>query len=106
MISRHSSANEEAGMSRRHFGKLLAGAACALPLGCASAQAAAGFKLRYVLASSMYGTLPLKEILPQVPATGADAIDLWPKPHGSQREEVDAMGAEKFADFLREQGVK
>ena len=91
-------------ISRRHFGKLLA-AGCAAPF-IPTARAEAAFKLRYTLASSMYGTLPLAEILPEVARSGAGGIDLWPKPHGSQREEVTAMGVEKFAEFIRAQSVK
>src|SRR3989442_1096058 len=96
----------ERGISRRAFGRLAAAAACALPFGLAAEETPSRLKLRYVLASSMYGKLPLREILPQVRETGANSIDLWPAPHGSQREEVDAMGVEKFADFVREHGVK
>jgi hypothetical protein len=49
------------------------------------ASAAPDFRLRYVLASSMFGTLPIAEILPEVARSGAVGIDLWPRPHGSQR---------------------
>ena len=45
------------------------------------------FKLRYAVASSLYGGLSLTEILPEVPLTGANVIDLWPRKHGTQREE-------------------
>ena len=49
----------------------------------------------------MYGRLPLKEILPEVTKTGSDTIDIWPAVHGSQREQVEAMGHEAFAAMLR-----
>ncbi|MBX3179912.1 MAG: sugar phosphate isomerase/epimerase [Candidatus Hydrogenedentes bacterium] len=93
-------------VSRRHFLKATAtGAAAAiLPLGAARAQAA--FKLDYILASSLYGQLPLKDILPEVAKAGATHIDLWPKKHGSQREELDAMGEEAFLALLAEHQVK
>lgn len=58
-----------------------------------------------MLASSMYGSLPLAEILPEVKKTGATAIELWPKKHGTQREELDSLGGEKFAALLKEQGI-
>lgn len=58
-----------------------------------------------MLASSMYGSLPLAEILPEVKKTGTTAIELWPKKHGTQREEIDAIGHEKFAAMLREHGL-
>lgn len=69
-------------------------------------RAAEPFRLRYVLASSLYGKLPLAEVLPQVKATGAEAIDLWPAPHGSQREEIDARGEEAFRTQLAAAGVR
>ena len=63
------------------------------------------WKLNYMLASSMYGSLPLAEILPEVKKTGATAIELWPKKHGTQREEVDAIGHDKFAAMLKDHGL-
>lgn len=63
------------------------------------------WKLNYMLASAMYGSLPLAEILPEVKKTGATGIELWPKKHGTQREEMDAIGHEKFAAMLKEQGL-
>ena len=91
--------------TRREFMKsTLAAAAVALPLGAARAQA--GFKLDYILASSLYGQLPVKDILPEVAKVGATHIDLWPKRHGSQREELDTMGEEAFAALLAGHNVK
>jgi len=58
-----------------------------------------------MLASSMYGSLPLAEILPEVKKGGATAIELWPKKHGTQREELDAIGHDKFAAMLKEHGI-
>ena len=63
------------------------------------------FKLNYICSSALYGTMKLAEILPEVRKGGADTIDLWPKPHGSQHEEVVAMGAERFAEMLAEHKV-
>ena len=85
--------------TRREFLQTaLAGAAlAALPLGAARAE---GFALNYILASSLYGQLPLKDILPEVSKVGATHIDLWPKKHGSQREELDAIGEEAFLALL------
>jgi len=54
----------------------------------------------------MYGTLPLAEILAETRKTGAGCIDCWPKPHGNQREQIDAMGHEAFAAMLREHRMK
>lgn len=78
-------------------------------LAAASALPAAGkpgFRLRYILASSMYGELPLAEVLPEVRKTGAEHIDLWPRKHGSQREQMDELGHEKFAALLKQHGVR
>ncbi len=67
--------------------------------------AALPWKLNYMLASSMYGSLPLAEILPEVRKTGATSIELWPKKHGTQREELDTIGLEKFGAMLKQAGV-
>ena len=68
-------------------------------LGAAAALAAAPtlaarpkFRLNYILSSSMYGTLPLNTILPEVSKTGAGTIDIWPRVHGNQREQIEEMG--------------
>ena len=66
----------------------------------------APFKLRYILASCMYGTLPLAECLPEVRKIGSEHIDIWPRVHGDQREQVEAMGHEAFAELLRTYGVR
>ncbi len=64
------------------------------------------FHLRYLLASAMYGKYPLAQILAEVHKAGADAIDLWPRVHGNQREQVDAMGEQAFLDLLSRQQVR
>ena len=78
-------------------------------IGAAAAFAAAPtlaakpkFRLNYILSSSMYGTLPLKVILPEATKTGADTIDIWPRVHGNQREQMEEMGHEKFAVMLKQ----
>ena len=53
----------------------------------------------------MYGYQKLQSILPEVAKTGATAIDIWPKAHGDQREQLDAMGEEKFAALLHKHRV-
>ena len=63
------------------------------------------FHLRYILGSCIYGTTALDQILAQVRATGAEHIDIWPKVHGDQREQVEAMGEERFAALLAEHQV-
>ena len=64
------------------------------------------FKLRYVLGSCMYGEMPLAEILPEVKKTGSEAIDIWPRKHGNQREQIEEMGHAAFLKLLDKHGVK
>ncbi|WP_235935323.1 sugar phosphate isomerase/epimerase family protein [Candidatus Laterigemmans baculatus] len=102
-------------ITRRRFtsAAMLAAAAAALPRN-ASAQekpdqpqsAAEPFALHYIVASCMYGTAPLAEIVPEVPKTGARFLEIWDRPHGSQREQIDAMGEEAFAALLAEHDVQ
>ena len=63
------------------------------------------FAFRWIVASSLYGRLPLTEILPEVPKLGASCIDLWPEGHANQREQMDELGHEAFADLLADHGV-
>ena len=49
----------------------------------------------------MYGYTDLATILPEVAKVGSKAIDIWPKVHGNQREQLDELGEEKFAALLR-----
>ena len=58
------------------------------------------FELNYILASCMYGTLPLAEIVPEVKKIGSERIDIWPRVHGDQREQVESMGNDAFAALL------
>lgn len=67
---------------------------------------AAKTSFRYVLSSCMYGTTPLGEILPEVAKIGAEHIDIWPRVHGNQREQVEEMGREAFDRFLTKHRVK
>lgn len=64
------------------------------------------FRPRYVLASAMYGEMPLDEILPEVAKAGCDAIDIWCRVHGNQREQITQMGDEAFAAMLQKNAVK
>lgn len=91
--------------TRREFSTAVAGGA----IGAISAAKLAAqsdkpnpteFKFRYMLASCMFGYQYLGEILPQVALTGATAIDIWPKVHGNQREQLADLGEERFAQML------
>lgn len=63
------------------------------------------FRLKYILASCMYGYQYIGEILPEVRQTGATALDIWPKVHGNQREQLTDLGEEKFAAMLKQHDV-
>ena len=67
--------------------------------------AQANFKFKYIVASCMYGYQDLATILPEVQKAGASAIDIWPKVHGNQREQIAELGEERFAEMLTEAGV-
>ena len=64
-----------------------------------------GFRLNYILASPMYGTAPLAEVLPEVKKTGATHIDIWPRQHANHREQAAELGLDRFAELLREHDV-
>lgn len=94
--------------TRREMCKLGTGALAFPPLAsewlCAAETS--GFGFRYVLGSCLYGTTRIEEILPEVRRTGAEHIDIWPLRHGNQREQVDAMGLDAFAELLARHQVK
>ena len=86
---------------------LLAGAAAiSWPRLLSAGSQAKQFQLNYILASSMYGTLPLAEILPAVKKTGAECIDIWPRGHANQREQIEKMGHEAFRELLNKNEAK
>ncbi len=55
------------------------------------------FSLQCILGSCLYGYQYVGEVLSEVRKTGALAIDIWPKVHGNQREQLTDLGEEKFA---------
>ena len=71
----------------------------------AAAADAPTFGLKYILGSCMYGYQYVGEILPEVRKVGAAAIDIWPKVHGNQREQLADLGEEKFANMLQTHDV-
>jgi sugar phosphate isomerase/epimerase len=95
-------------LSRRDFCAWLGTAAAGSVLAGSSSVAtrAPDGRLKYILASSMYGYTSLGEILPEVKKVGATAIDIWPKVHGNQREQLDEMGEAQFAALLKEHDVR
>lgn len=54
----------------------------------------------------MYGYAPLPELMPEVAKVGASAIDVWPKVHGDQREQITKMGVEAFQQLADMHHVK
>ena len=95
-------------IDRRTFHTLAAGAIGSICTGFQHQAWAADrkFQWNFMLPSCMYGYSKLEEILPEAQKIGATHIDLWPKVHGDQREQVDAMGEAKFAQLLQQHGVK
>ena len=85
--------------TRRQFGLA---AACAGLSGhrLLTQENATPFSLRYILGSCLYGYENLEKILPEVKKVGATAIDIWPKVHGNQREQLTEMGEARFAELL------
>ena len=94
-------------LSRRQFCAGLASTSVALATGVAHATPKIEpSRLNYILSSAMYGYKPLAEIMPEVHKTGAAAIDIWPKVHGNQREQINEMGFERFQQLLQQHDVK
>ena len=89
--------------TRRHFLQSIAAAAATTAFPARAAQPV--LKLKYILSSALYGDMKLETILPEVSATGCSGLDVWCKPHGTQREEVEAMGLARFSEMLRKQAV-
>lgn len=92
-------------MKRRTFltSTLLGAASAGLPRIHAAKPA---FQLNYLLGSAMYGDLPLATVIEETPKTGSTSLDIWPRKHGTQREQMDEMGHEKVMELLAKHGVK
>ncbi len=86
--------------TRRTFLQTLAAASLAPAL-----AAAEPFRLRYILSSAMYGEMPLDVILPEAAKAGCEAVDIWCKVHGNQREQITEMGDDAFAALLKKHGT-
>lgn len=93
-------------MDRRAFCKTLAVAGAAAMTEVVWPDNAQIFRLKYIVGSSVYGKMPLSEILPEVQKTGAKHIDIWPEHHANQREQIETMGHERFSAMLRQYQVK
>jgi len=98
-------------LTRRTFVKaagasVAAATAAALAPGRAPAAEQGGkdkpFRLHYLLASSLYGKVHIREIVPQVSRAGCEALDVWCPPWVPHRTQVDEMGHDAFAALLKE----
>jgi sugar phosphate isomerase/epimerase len=91
-------------LERREWMKKAAASTLMLAAGSnlSSAERPSDFQLKYMLASPMYGYADLANILPELNKIGAMAIDIWPKVHGNQREQVAEIGEERFATLLEQ----
>jgi len=100
--------HEPGDLTRRDFLRFLGAAAtgstCTAVCPSFAAESDA-FTLRYILGGCIYGYTALAEIVPEVHKTGATSIDIWPKVHGNQREQLDEMGEEAFAALIRKHDV-
>ena len=89
-------------MKRRRAIKTLgvAGVACLTGARAEEKEKRKSFEIDYVLASALYGNMKLATIVPEVARAGAVGLDIWGKPHGTQREELDEMGIDAFAAMV------
>lgn len=71
----------------------------------ASAQSSV-WRPKYIVGSCMYGSIYLGDILPEISKCGAAHLDIWPKPHGNQREQLDGLGEERFVAMLEKHAVR
>ncbi|MHC4693771.1 MAG: apurinic/apyrimidinic endonuclease family protein, partial [Planctomycetota bacterium] len=94
-------------ITRRQVCKALAFTPLAATLPVAAKQGKdSNFRLRYIVASSMYGRMKLSQILPEIKKAGAEFIDIWPEGHANQREQIEEMGHQQFAAMLKKHRVK
>ncbi len=96
------------GLNRRQACQFLLGGISGVCSGLSSGglQASDKFRMTYILASSLYGKIRLEEIVPEVHKTGAEHIDIWPLGHANQREQMEEMGHDRFAELLAEHRAK
>lgn len=93
-------------VNRRDFLGLVVGSAATSVVPTSLRGADSGFGLKYIVASSMYGRLPIVDVLGEMQTTGAEHIDIWPERHANHREQLEAIGHQKFAAMLRQHKVK
>ena len=72
----------------------------------AQVASAPAFSLRYMLASCMYGYMDVGEILAETAKCGATHLDLWPKKHGNQREQLTDLGEARFSELMKKHDIQ
>ena len=94
-------------LTRRSFcaASAVAVGSAVMPRPLADAAESEPFQLKYILGSCMYGYQYVGEILPEVRKTGATALDIWPKVHGNQREQLTDLGEDKFSAMLKQHEI-
>lgn len=63
------------------------------------------YQLNYLLASSMYGRLPIDAVVAEVRKTGSAAIDVWREPHANHVEQIREIGYASFESVLKKHDV-
>lgn len=108
MQSRTESLTKPSSLSRRHLLQSAASVCAAASLMHATPNCIAKeeFRFRYLLGSSLYGYAKIESILREAPKLQCTSIDLWPRVHGDQREQLDAMGEKAFRTLLESNGSK
>lgn len=61
---------------------------------------------KHLLASSLFGFTALEQILPIANRLGINSLDIWPKVHGNQREQIDEIGEAQFIDLMEKHNCK
>ena len=93
-------------IKRRDFLKRAVGLAAAGLTPSAIQSNSNHFRLRYIVASSLYGRMSLADVLPEVRKAAAEFIDIWSERHASHREQIETMGHHQFAAMLKQHNVK
>ncbi len=93
--------------TRREFSALFAASSTAAIFGSVRAAVAVErWKPRYILGSCLYGMSSLADILPQAAKVGATHLDVWPRIHANQREQMDELGHDQFKAMLEKTGAR
>lgn len=94
-------------MNRRNCLKIIGATGAASSLSSMIAAASSGkFAIDYVLSSALYGDMDLRNVLGELEHTASVGLDIWDKPHGSQRLEIDMMGTDEFERVLKKFNAK